>query len=148
VTLSSRKEVPSDIVVHGAKESGRKKRKQSPQWVTTATNHDGGNDEKADDSGVGHVATAARSGKRQAQLPMDHFERLFVEAYLNHAYPIKHNLKDWDTMKNFMISGSLSWGMEHDKDPSESDTMPFPGKDVAMMVHGGHPHQGGTTYLT
>jgi hypothetical protein len=40
-------------------------------------------------------------------------------------------------MKSFMISGSLTRGMELDEDPSGSDAMPFPGEDVVMTVYGG-----------
>jgi hypothetical protein len=40
-------------------------------------------------------------------------------------------------MKSFMISGSLTRGMELDEDPSGSDAMPFPGEDAVMTVYGG-----------
>jgi hypothetical protein len=39
---------------------------------------------------------------------MDHFEKLMEETCLNHAYPIKHKLKDCCMMKNFIASGSLA----------------------------------------
>jgi hypothetical protein len=52
-------------------------------------------------------------------------------------------------MKNFMISGPLTRGMELDEDPSRSDMMPFPGEDAVTIVYDGcPPHQGGTTCLT
>jgi hypothetical protein len=54
------------------------------------------------------VVTTARSGKRQARWLTDHFERLLEESCLNHAYRVKHKLKDYDMMKNFMTSGSLN----------------------------------------
>jgi hypothetical protein len=63
VTPSSNKEASSDIAVHDA--MSKKRCKQCPQWVMATTNHDGGNNEKADDSGVGHVVTTTRSSKRQ-----------------------------------------------------------------------------------
>jgi hypothetical protein len=124
-----------------------RRRKQCPQCVTAVTNYDGGNDEKAFGSGVGHVETVARSGKRQAWPPTNHIERLLEEACANHAYPVKQKLKDSDMMKKFMISGSLTQGMERDKDPGESDSMPFLGEDVVMTVYGGRPHQGGAACL-
>jgi hypothetical protein len=46
----------------------------------TVTDYDDGNDGKAVSSGVGRVMTAVHSGKRQVQLPIDHFKRLLVEA--------------------------------------------------------------------
>jgi hypothetical protein len=56
--------------------------------------------------------TADPGVKRQARPLADHFERLPVEACLNHMYPIKHKLKDCGMMKNFMTSGSLTKGKE------------------------------------
>jgi hypothetical protein len=60
VTLSSGKEVSFDVAVHDAKmgaKGGKKRCKQRPQWVMIVTDYDGGNDEKADNSGAGHVTT-------------------------------------------------------------------------------------------
>jgi hypothetical protein len=145
VTLSSSKEVSSDAAIHDAKEGAKgskKRRKQCPQWVTTTANYDGGNDEKADGSDMEHVAIAARSGKRQARPPTDHFGRLLNEVCPNHAYPVKHKLKDCDMMKNFMISWSLTQAIELDEDPGGSDTIPFPGEDAVMMVYDGCPPPG------
>jgi hypothetical protein len=105
--------------------------------------YDDSNDGKADGSGVGHVATAAHSDKRQAQQPTCHFNRLLEEVCPNHMYPVRHKLKDCDMMKSFMMLRSLTWGMELDEDPSRSDTMPFLGEDTVVMVYDGHPHQGG-----
>jgi hypothetical protein len=84
--LSSGKEVSFDITVHDAN-SGKKRHKQHPQRVMTAAGYDGGNNKEAGGSGVGHIATAAHSGKHHAQPPIDHFERLLEVAYPNHAYP-------------------------------------------------------------
>jgi hypothetical protein len=71
-------------------------------------NYDNDSDNKADDPSMGCVATTAHSGKRQARPPTDHFERLLEEACPNHAYPVKHKLKDCNMMKNFMTSGTLT----------------------------------------
>jgi hypothetical protein len=62
------------------------------------------------------------------------------EACLNHAYPIKHKLKNYSMMKNFMTTGSLTKGKELKEDPSKSDTTPFPREDTVMMVYDGRPH--------
>jgi hypothetical protein len=45
-------------------------------------------------------------------------------------------------MKNFMILGSLTWGMELEEDSGGSDTMPFPWEDVVMTVYNGCPPPG------
>jgi hypothetical protein len=51
-----------------------------------------------------------------------------VEACPNHVYPIKHKLADYDIMKNFMVSGSFTQGMELDEVLDDGDVMPFPGR--------------------
>jgi hypothetical protein len=96
------------------------------------TDTDSSNDKQADVSGV-------VSGKCQAWLPTDHFEKFLVETCPNHAYPIKHNLWDYDMMKNFMALGSLTRGGEADEDPNEGSAMPFPGEDAVMMIYDEHP---------
>jgi hypothetical protein len=57
-------------------------------------------------------------------------------------YPVKNKLRDYGTMKNFMVLGSLIRGMELDEIPSESNAMPFPRKDTVMMIYDGHPLSG------
>jgi hypothetical protein len=109
---------------------------------------DDNNDKKADGPGMGCIATAACNGKRQARLPTYHFERLIDEDCPNHTYPIKNMLDDYDMMKNFMTSRSLTWGREHEEDSGGSDAMPFPRKDVVMMVYSGRPLLGGAACLT
>jgi hypothetical protein len=96
-------------------------------------------DKNADDSDMGCVATATRSGKRQAQPLTNHFERLHEEACPNHVYPIKHKLKGYAMMKNFMTSGSLTWDRQLEEDPGRSDAMPYPEEDAFMMAHDGAP---------
>jgi hypothetical protein len=95
---------------------------------------DAGDNEEAGGSGVALVTTAVGSNKRQARLPINHFERLLEEACPNHTYPIKHKLRDCTMMKNFMVSGSLTRGIGLDEVPDESNMMPFPGEDVFMTI--------------
>jgi hypothetical protein len=101
--------------------------------------YDGGNDEKADDSSVGRIATAACSSKHQARPPIDHIKTILEEVFTNHTYPVKHKLRECDMMKNFMILGFLPQGMELDEVPGRSDTMPFTGVDAVMTVYDGCP---------
>jgi hypothetical protein len=70
---------------------------------------------------------------------MDHFKKLLGETYPNHAYPVKHNLRDCGMMKNFMASGSLARRMVIDEVLDEGNTMPFPREDTIMMIYDGHP---------
>jgi hypothetical protein len=79
---------------------------QHPKGATTTTDYDNGNNGMAGGSSMGHVVTATQSNKRQVQPLTDHFKRLLEEAYPNHAYPVRHKLKDCDMMKNFLITGS------------------------------------------
>jgi hypothetical protein len=51
-------------------------------------------------------------------------------------------------IKNFMISGSLSQGMELKEILYGSDTMPFLREDTVMTVYDEHPHQEGVMCLT
>jgi hypothetical protein len=48
-------------------------------------------------------------------------------------------------MKNFMILGSLTWGIELNEVPDKSDKMPFPGEAAVMMIYSGHPPPTTTT---
>jgi hypothetical protein len=51
-------------------------------------------------------------------------------------------------IKIFMISRSLSEGMELEEIPYGSDTMLFLGEDTVMTVYDEHPHQEGAMCLT
>jgi hypothetical protein len=77
---------------------------------------------------VVHVVTTAGSGKRQARPPMDYFEKLLEKTCLNHAYLVKHKLRDCDMMTNFMASGSITRGMEVNEVP-----------DAVMVIYNGCP---------
>jgi hypothetical protein len=142
VTPSSCKEAPPDIAVHRAKEGikgGKNRHKQHPQETMTMTNHDDDNDGKVGGSCVRHISATVHSDKHQARPPADHFKRCLEEACPNHAYLVRHKLKDYDMMRSVMTSGSLTWGVELNEDPGGSDTMPFPEENTVMMVYGGHP---------
>jgi hypothetical protein len=108
----------------------------------TTTDNDDSNDGEASDSGMMCISTTARSDKREARLPTDHFKRLLEEACPNHPNPVRHKLKDCGMMRSFMTSRSLSWGVELDEGPDGSDTMPFNGENVVLTVYGGCPPLG------
>jgi hypothetical protein len=103
----------------------------------TMTDRDDGNDGEAGGSGMRHISTTNHSDKRQARPPTDHYRRLLKEAYPNHAYPIRHKLKDCNMMRSFVTSGSLTWGAELDEGPEWSETSPFPRENAIMTVYGG-----------
>jgi hypothetical protein len=117
---------------------GKKRWKRRPQWAVATTGRDDDNNTKqADNSNMEHIMTVGRSVKRHARPPTDHFKRLLEEACPNHVYPIKHKLRDYGMMKNFMVSGSLTWDMEPKEDLGGRDVMPFPREDVVMTVYDG-----------
>jgi hypothetical protein len=76
-------------------------------------------------------------------MPSDHFKRLLDEACPNHAYLIRHKLKDYEMMQSFMTSGTLTGGVDLDEWPDGSDAKPFPEKNTIMIVFEGHPLFGG-----
>jgi hypothetical protein len=73
---------------------------------------------------------------------MDHFKRLLEEACPNHVYPVMHRLKDYDMMRSFMTSGSLTRGAELDEGPDGSNMTPFTKENAIRTVHGGCPPSG------
>jgi hypothetical protein len=151
VIPSSYKEAPSDIVVQDTKEGAKgdkKRRKQCPQWVADIANYDSGNDEKAGGSIMGHVMTTTCSGKRQLWLPTNHFEKLLEEANPNHVYPVKQKLGDCDMMKNFMMSSSLTQGMELNDAPEKATRCSSLGRPQSWPSTVGAPRQGGAMCLT
>jgi hypothetical protein len=82
-----------------------------------------------------YAMTTERGIKCQAWLPIDHFERLLEIACSNHAYPVKHKLKDCDMVKNFMTSGSLTQGKEPERDLGGKGATPFPEKEPVMTLY-------------
>jgi hypothetical protein len=48
------------------------------------------------------------SSRCEARPPTNHFKKLLEETCPNHAYLIRHKLRDCGMMKSFMTSGSLS----------------------------------------
>jgi hypothetical protein len=119
---------------------GSKKRRQQHRHVAVTTiGGDGGINKQAGSSGVVRTTAIMSSGKRQVRLPTDHFERLLEETCLNHAYPIKHKLRDCGVMKNIMAPRSLARGMEVDDVPDEGSMTPLPGEDAVMTIYDERP---------
>jgi hypothetical protein len=83
---------------------------------------------------VEHAIEATGNSKRQAWPPTDHFEKLIEESCPNHAYAIKHNLRDYGPMKSFMAMASLPWGTEVIEAPIEDDVAPFLGEDAVITA--------------
>jgi hypothetical protein len=91
---------------------------------------------------VVHAVVTIDSCKHQARPPTDHFEKLLEETCPNHAYLVQHKLRDCGMIKNFMVLGSLTQGMEVDEVPDEGDMTLFLGEDVVMTIHDERPSLG------
>jgi hypothetical protein len=57
---------------------------------------------------MGCISTTTPNGRRLARTPRDYFKRLLEEACPNHAYPVRHKLKDCGMIQSFITSGSLT----------------------------------------
>jgi hypothetical protein len=110
-TPSSSREASPDVIIQDVKEGtkgGKKRHKQHRQETATTGDDDGDINKQACNSIVVHAMVVADSGKHQARLHRDHFEKNLEEICPNLAYPIKHKLRDCGMMKNFMASVSLN----------------------------------------
>jgi hypothetical protein len=87
-------------------------------------------------------AVVMGSSKCQARPPTDHFEKLLDGTFPNHAYPIKHKLRENNMMKSFVTSGSLSRSMEVNEVLNEDGMTPFHEEDMVMMIYDGCPSPG------
>jgi hypothetical protein len=61
---------------------------------------------------------------------------------LNHAYPVRHKLKECSMMKNYMTTRDLARGKKPEGDPGGKVTVPFPEEEAVMSIYGGPvPHE-------
>jgi hypothetical protein len=74
----------------------------------TTTSHDDDHDWEAGGFSMRCISITACSDKHPVRSPMHHFMKLLKEACLNHAYPVRHRLEDYDMMRSFMALGSLT----------------------------------------
>jgi hypothetical protein len=110
-TPSSDKEVSSDDAAHHAQDgvrSDNKRHKQHSIGAVTTASYDEDHGREAGCSGMGRISATTCSSRRSARTPTDYFKRLLEEACLNHAYPIRHKLKDCHMIRSFMTLGSLT----------------------------------------
>jgi hypothetical protein len=66
----------------------------------------------------------------------DYFEKLLEAACANHAYAVKHKLKECTMMKNFMALGALSKGKKPEGEPGGKGAAPFPREEAVMTIYG------------
>jgi hypothetical protein len=137
---------PRKTASKGAKRSTKGSKrgpKWRPQWIAVTTSYDeGDNNKEADDSDEEHVTATKHDFKRQARQPTNHFEKFLKATYPNHAYPARHNIKEWSVMKHYTTMGDLTKGKKPEGDVVGKATTPFPGEEEAMPIYGGPtPHE-------
>jgi hypothetical protein len=141
-TPSSGKEAPSDVAAYCTQDDikcSNKRRKQRPLGTVTMTSRGDDRGWEAGSSSMGQISSVMHGNRCLVRPPTDHFKRLLEETCPNHAYPVKHKLKDYGKMQSFMTLGSLTWGTEVDEGPNGSDTAPFPEESVIMTIFEGPP---------
>jgi hypothetical protein len=73
--------------------------------------------------------------------PTNNFEKLLEVTCPNHAYPIRHKLKECSMMMNYMTTGYFAKGKKPEGDPAGRAAAPFPKEKVVMSIYGGPvPH--------
>jgi hypothetical protein len=65
--------------------------------------------------------------------PKDHFKKLLEVTCPHHSYSIKHNLKDYTMMKNFMTLGALFKGRKLGEGPGGKGMAHIP-EDAEVMA--------------
>jgi hypothetical protein len=104
--------------------------------VITVSFDEDNNNKDVGNSEVELVAATVHDFKRQAQLPMDHFEKLLEVTCLNHMYPIKHKQKECTMMQNYMTTGSLANSKKPEGDSAGKVVAPFPEEKVVISIYG------------
>jgi hypothetical protein len=82
------------------------------------------------------VQNMSRRSQEIASTKNNHPRTTSRSSSRNHAYAIKHKLRDCSLMKSFMAIGSLPRGIEVAEAPIKDNTTPFPREDVVMTVFG------------
>jgi hypothetical protein len=129
---SSSQATPSKAIGKRVK-GGKMRQMRYPRRVAVATNDD---DKEVDGSDKDYVMAIEHDFKHQAHQPNNHFEKHLKTACPNHTYPVKHKLKHYTMMKNFMTSGAHSKGKKSEGDPGRKGTTSFHREAVPMMIYG------------
>ena len=88
------------------------------------------------------MATADRKGgQKPTEGTPNHFEKLLEGPCPNHAFPVKHLLKDCSLMRRFLFEGSNKGEQGKDPAPTADDAEEkddgFPMLDGCLMIFGG-----------
>jgi hypothetical protein len=77
-----------------------------------------------------------RDFKRQAWQPADHFENLLMDTFPNHAYPVRHKLKEYIMINNYMTTRAFTNDKKPEGDLAGKAAIPFPEEKAAMSIYG------------
>jgi hypothetical protein len=106
-----------------------------PQRVTvTTSDDDDDNGKEVDDSVMEHVAATKHNSKCLVRQPVGHFEKLLEATCPNHAYTVRHKLKECSMIKNYMTTGVLAKGMKPKSDPGGKATARQLGLEAACAL--------------
>ena len=87
------------------------------------------------------AAADRKGGRKPKEGTLNHFEKLLQGPWPNHAFPVKHLLKDCSLMRRFLSEGSNKGEHGKDPDPTMEDTEGkdggFPTLDGCLMIFGG-----------
>jgi hypothetical protein len=126
----------------GIKNDKRGPRRRPQRVAVTASCEEDNNAKDVDDSDEELVAAAEHDFKRQARLPVDHFEKLLEVTCPNHTYHVKHKLKECTMMKNYMTTISLARSKKPEGDLVGRTATPFPEEKAVMSIYSGPaPHK-------
>jgi hypothetical protein len=75
--------------------------------------------------------------RKQDESLQDDFEKILEATYPNHAYPVRHMLKECTMMKNYVTTGALAKGKNPKDDSSQKVAVTFLEEKVVMSMYGG-----------
>ena len=87
------------------------------------------------------AAADRKGGRKPTEGTPNHFEKLLEGPCSNHAFPVKHLLKDYGLMQRFLSGGSNKGEQGKDPAPTMDDAEEkddgFPMPDGCLMIFGG-----------
>ena len=87
------------------------------------------------------AATHRKGGQKPTEGTPNHFEKLLEGPCPNHAFPVKHLLKDCGLMRKFLFGSSNKGEQGKEPVPTADDTEEkddgFPMLDDCLMIFGG-----------
>ena len=87
------------------------------------------------------AATDHKGGRKPTEGALNHFEKMLEGPCPNHAFPVKHPLKDYSLMRKFLSESSNKGEQGKEAAPATNDVEEnddgFPTLDGCLMIFGG-----------